>query len=41
MVTPAIFQGIVLPSIAIAANQGNRTQTFGNVMQKCAKTLMR
>ena len=35
MIAPAIFQGIVLPSVAIAANHGKRAQTFANVTQKC------
>ena len=33
------FLGIVLPSVAVAANQGKRVQTFANVTQKCPKTL--
>ena len=40
MIAPAIFQGVVLPSVAVAANQGKRAQTFVNVTQKCAKTLI-
>ena len=41
MVAPAIFQGIVLPSAAVAANQGKHAQTFVDVTQKCVKTLIR
>ena len=41
MIGPAIFQGIVLPSVAVASNQGKRVQTLVNVTQKCAKTLNR
>ena len=41
MIAPVIFEGIVLPSVAVAANQGKRAQTFANVMQKCTKTLIR
>ena len=35
------FLGIVLPSVAVAANQDKRVQTFANVTQKCPKTLIR
>ena len=40
MIAPAIFQGIILSSVAVAANQGKCAQTFANVTQKCATTLM-
>ena len=40
MIAPAIFQGIVLPSVAVAANQGKRAQTFAKETPKCAKTLI-
>ena len=40
MIAPAIFQGIDLPSVAVAANQGKCAQTFVNIRQKCAKTLI-
>ena len=41
MVAPAIFQGIVLPSAAVAVNKGKRAQTLVNVTQKCVKTMIR
>ena len=41
MTAPAIFQEIVLTSVAVAANLGTRAQTFANVTQKCGKTLVR
>ena len=41
MIAPAIFQEIVLTSVAAAANQGTRAQTFTNVTQKREKTLIR
>lgn len=37
MIAPALFQGNVLPSVAVAANQGMRAQIFASVTQKCAK----
>lgn len=37
MIAPAIFQGNVLPSVAVVANQGMRAQIFASVTQKCAK----
>lgn len=37
MIAPAIFQGNVLPSVTVAANQGMRAQIFASVTQKCAK----
>ena len=39
IIAATIFQGIVLPSIAVAANQSKRAQTFANVTRKCAKTM--
>ena len=41
MTAPTIFQGIVVPSVAVGANQGKCVQTFANVIQKCEKTLIR
>ena len=37
MIAPAILQGIVVPSVAVAANQSKRGKAFANVTQKCAK----
>ena len=41
MIARAILQEIFLTSVAVAANQGTRAQTFANVTQKCGKTLIR
>ena len=31
MIAPAFFQGVVLPSVAVAAYQGKRGKAFANV----------
>ena len=40
MITPAIFQGIIQPNVAVAAYQSERAYNFANVTQKCAETLI-
>ena len=40
MIAAAIFQGNVLPNVAVIANQDKRGQTFAFIMRKCAKAVI-